>query len=67
MLCCDTSCGRHSVRLACLRSHVLCAYSNFELKQANSIAVFGWRPNKNLQDTFSHNLGKNSNINVILK
>ena len=29
-----------------LRSHVLRAYCNFELKQANSITLFGRRPNK---------------------
>ena len=46
MLCCDTPRGRHSRRLACLRSHVLCAYCNFESKQANSITLFGRRPNK---------------------
>ena len=54
MLCCQTPRGRHSRRLACqepmglfnLRSHVLRAYCNFELKQANSITLFGRRPNK---------------------
>ena len=47
MLCCDTPHSRHSRRLACLLSHVLCAYCNFESKQANSITLFGpWRPNK---------------------
>ena len=30
------------------------------------ITIFGRRLYKNLQDTFSHNLCKNSNINVIL-
>ena len=35
MLCCDTARRRHSRRLACLCSHVLRAYCNFELKQAN--------------------------------
>ena len=34
MLCRDTSHGGHSLRLACLRSHVLRAYCNFESKQA---------------------------------
>ena len=33
-MCRDTSRGRHSRRLACLRSHVLRAYCNFESKQA---------------------------------
>ena len=33
------------VCLACLRSHVLRAYCNFESKQANSITLFGRRPN----------------------
>ena len=47
MLCCDTARGRHSRRLACLRSHVLRAYCNFESKQANSITLFGRRPNNN--------------------
>ena len=37
----DTARGRHSRRLACLRSHVLRAYCNFESKQANSITPFG--------------------------
>ena len=31
--------------LACLRSHVLRAYCNFESKQANSTTLFGRRPN----------------------
>ena len=31
----------HSRRLACIRSHVLRAYCNFESKQANSITLFG--------------------------
>ena len=34
------------VYLACLRLHVLRAYSNFESKQAKSISLFGRRPNK---------------------
>ena len=48
----DTSRGRHSGRvawlvyLACLRSHVLCAYCNFESKQAISITLFGRHPNR---------------------
>ena len=46
MLCCDTPRDRHSRRLACLLSHVLRAYCNFESKQANSITLFGRRPNK---------------------
>ena len=33
------------VYLACLRSHVLRAYCNFESKHANSITLFGRRPN----------------------
>ena len=37
----DTARGRHSRRLACLRSHVLRAYCNFESKQANLITPFG--------------------------
>ena len=50
MLCRDTARGRHSRRLACLRSHVLRAYCNkhFESKQANSITLFGRRPNNQL-------------------
>ena len=53
MLCRDKSHGRHSthvtrlVYLACLRSHVLRAYYNFESKQAISITLFGRRPNSN--------------------
>ena len=43
-LCTSRSRGRHSRRLACLRSHVLRAYCNFESKQANSITLFGRRP-----------------------
>ena len=35
------------VYLVCLRSHVLRAYCNFESKQANSITLFGRRPNNN--------------------
>ena len=34
------------VYLACLRSHVLRANCNFESKQANSITLFGRRPNE---------------------
>ena len=34
------------VYLACLRSHILRAYCNLESKQANSISLFGRRPNK---------------------
>ena len=34
------------VYLACLRSHVLRAYCNFESKQANSITLFERHPNK---------------------
>ena len=36
------------VYLACLRSHVLRAYCNFESKQAISITLFGRRQNKTL-------------------
>ena len=35
------------VYLACLRSHVLRDYCNFESKQANTITLFGRRPNNN--------------------
>ena len=35
------------VYLACLRSHVLRAYFNFESKQAISVTLFGRRPNNN--------------------
>ena len=45
MLCRDTSRGRLSRRLACLRSHTLRAYCNFKSKQAISITLFGRRPN----------------------
>ena len=44
--CTSRSCGRHWRRLACLPSHVLRAYCNFESKQAVSITLFGRRPNK---------------------
>ena len=40
------------VYLVCLRLHVLRAYCNFESKQANSITLFGRRPN-NKQLTFA--------------
>ena len=40
MLCGDTARGRHLCRLACIRSHVLSAYCNFESKQANPITLF---------------------------
>ena len=33
------------VRVACLRSHVLRTYCNFESKQAISVTLFGRRPN----------------------
>ena len=45
--CTRRSRGRHSRRLACLRSHVLRAYFNFESKQAISVTLFGRRPNNN--------------------
>ena len=47
MLCPDTSRGRHLRRLACLRSHALCVYCNFESKQVISITLFARRPNNN--------------------
>ena len=40
------------VCLACLRSHVLRAYCNFESKQANSITLFGQRPNNKANNMF---------------
>ena len=39
---CDREHCRHSRLLACLRSHVLRAYCNFESKQANSIISLFW-------------------------
>ena len=45
--CTSRSRGRYSRRLACLRSHVLRAYGNFESKRAISITLFGLSPNKN--------------------
>ena len=47
------------VCLACLRSHVLRAYCNFESKQANSITLFGRRPNNKANNTFLNSLRKN--------
>ena len=44
---CFLSCMRHSRHLACLHSHVLRAYCNFESTQAISITLFGWRANNN--------------------
>ena len=44
----DTVRGRHSRLLPCSRSHVLRAYCKFESKQANSITLFGPRPNNNI-------------------
>ena len=41
------------VYFACLRSHVLRAYCNFESKQANSITLFGRRPNNKPYIRFS--------------
>ena len=38
--------GRHSRHLAFLRSHILRAYCNFELKQAISRTLFGRHPNE---------------------
>ena len=47
-----TCTSRHSRRrlvyLACLLSHVLRAYCNFESKQAISISLFGRGPNNNV-------------------
>ena len=40
LLCTRRSCGRHSRRLACLRSNLLRAYCNFESQQAISITRF---------------------------
>ena len=36
------------VYLACLHSHVWRSYCKFESKQANSITLFGPRPNNNI-------------------
>ena len=47
--CTRCSCGRHSRRLACLHLHVLCAYCNFESKQAISVTLFGRHANNNLR------------------
>ena len=47
------------VCLTCLRSHVLRAYCNFESKQANSITLFGRRPNDKANNTFLNSLRKN--------
>ena len=44
---CFLSCTRHSRRLACLHSHVLHAYCNFESKQAIFITLFERRANNN--------------------
>ena len=46
--CTSGSRGRHSRRLACLRSHVLRAYCSFESKQAISITLFGQRSKNNI-------------------
>ena len=43
--------GRHSRRLAGLCSHILSAHCNFKSKQANSITLFGRRPNNELCNT----------------
>ena len=48
VICGDTTRGRHSSYLVCLRSHVLRANCNFESKQANSIALFGPRPDNKI-------------------
>ena len=39
--------GRHSCCLACLHSHILRAYCNFESKQAIFITLFGRHANNN--------------------
>ena len=44
--CTSRSRGKCLRRLACLRSHVLRAYCNFESKRAISITLFGRRPIK---------------------
>ena len=41
------------VYFACLRSHILRAYCNFESKQANSITLFERRPNNKPYTRFS--------------
>ena len=48
-MCRDTSRSRLSHRLACLRSHVLRAYCNFESKQVISIFL------DHMQSTFTKN------------
>ena len=59
MLCRDTPRDRHSsgitwlVYLACLHSHVLRTYCNFESKIAISITLFGRRPNNKVCRYFS--------------
>ena len=47
--CTSRSRGKCLRRLACLRSHVLRAYCNFESKRAISITLFGRRP---IKETF---------------
>ena len=48
MLCRETSRSRHSRRLACLPSHVLRAYWNFESKQAMTTSLFGRRSKRKM-------------------
>ena len=40
MLCCDAALGRHLRRLACLSSHVLRAYCNFESKKKRTRLLY---------------------------
>ena len=51
--CTSCSRGRHSRRLACLLSHVLRAYCNFESKQTISSTLFGRRPNNEFPSIFT--------------
>ena len=46
--------SRHLCHLACLCSHVLRAYCNFESKQAYLITLFGRHPNKKLHTCLVH-------------
>ena len=57
-MCSDNeACGRYLRHLACLHLHVFRAYCNFKSKQANSITLFGRRPNnkEELPGTFMSN------------
>ena len=53
----NEACNRYLRCLACLHLHVFHAYCNFESKQANSITLFGRRPNnkEELPGTFMSN------------